>query len=250
MQYSLDYTLLIGLQKIDKKIDAIKNRLVNLPEEIAKKNIEIEELKKELLGLDKEFKNKELTLREKNSEYREEREKLALYKKQLLDIKNNDEYRAMLHQIENQEKVIEKIEDEIISLEEELEEFKASLPDRKKSIQDSIRNLESDKKKLESLDAVLNKDIESLMSDRKKIEEKIKISVLKRYERLRSRGYKEVLVPIKKITGNEGEEYVCSGCNSTIPLEISLRVRRGEAFLRCENCGRYLYYEDENEEEE
>ena len=239
---------MINLQKIDKKIDAIKDRLKNLPHEIAEINTKIEELKKELLALDEELKNKELVLREKNSEYKEEQEKLALYKKQLLDIKNNDEYRAMLHQIENQKKVIEKIEDEIISLEEDFEKFKADLPAKKKSIQDNIRNIEDNREKLKSLDTILGKEIDALISDRRKIEEKIKMSVLRKYERLRAKGYREVLVPIKRIVGNEGEEYVCSACSSTIPLEISLKVREGEAFLRCENCGRYLYYEYENEE--
>ncbi|GEM_PF-544671 len=248
MQYEENYTFLISLQKLDIKIDAVKDRLANLPGEIEELKNRIESLKKELESLDNLLKDKELKLREKNSEYREKQEKLALYKKQLLDIKNNDEYRAMLHQIENQKKIIEKVEEEIILMEEELEEFRESLPERKKAIETEIQAVESEKDKLLGMDSVLKKDISVLLEERHKIEERIKVSVLKKYERLRAKGYREVLVPIKKIMGNEGEEYVCSACNSTIPLEISLKVREGESFVRCENCGRYLYYEFENEE--
>lgn len=249
MSYTEDYEGLIKLQKLDKQIDTFKDEIKNLPEKKSKIRKEIGTLKKSLIEMEEELKKRELALREKNSEYKEEVEKLARYKKQLLGIKNNDEYRAMLTQIENQKTIITKLEDEVLKLEEELEEYKNTLPENKKRVEEEIKSKEKELEEAGNLEEVLENKISVLLKERENISGEIKVSYLRKYERLRKRGFKEVLVPIKKIVGIDGgEEYICTGCNSTIPLEISLKVKNGESFLRCENCGRFLYYEEEEVE--
>ena len=248
MQYPEDYAHLIELQKLDNKIDTLEKEIRDLPEKLNRINNEIESLKKAFSGLDEELKKKEVSLREKNAEYNTEREKLERFKKQLLEIKSNDEYRAMLQQIENQKNVVEKRENDIIEVEEELEEFKRVLPEKKNAIQKQISEKVEELEKTRNKEGVLKERVSTLLKKREKIEENIKVSYLRKYERLRKKGFNKVLVPIKRILGMEGEEaYVCTGCNSTVPFEISLKVREGEAFLRCENCGRFLYFEEKEE---
>lgn len=250
MQYEEEYALLIELQKLDNKIDTTREEIKKLPEKLREMDDHIENLKKELVELDAEMKKKELRLREKNSEYRDAQTKLSHFKKQLLDIKTNDEYRAMLSQIENQKRLIEKIEEEILLLEEEMEEFKNELPKLKEDIKIEIQKIDEEKAHVKEGYSSLEKSLKALLDERNRLEGEIKVSVLRKYERLRAKGYNKVLVPIKRIVGNEGEEYVCSFCHSTVPLEISLKIREGESFLRCENCGRYLYFEEEIKEVE
>ncbi len=247
MHYDTNYSLLIELQKVDSEIDGIEEKLRELPLEIEECEKRIEDFRKKLIGLDEELKKKELLLREKEAEYKSEEDTLATYKRQLLQIKNNDEYRAMLQQIDNQKKKIRNIEDEILKLEEEFEDFKKALPALKQEVEEEIKQEEAKKRELIEMKDVLVRKKSALEAKREELENKIQISALRKYERLRKKGYRDVIVSIEKIMGNEGEEYVCSACNSTVPLEIYLKVKRGEAFVRCENCGRFLYYEEKEE---
>ncbi len=65
---------------------------------------------------------------------------------------------------------------------------------------------------------------------------KIPPQILGHYDRLVAQGKKGV-------TAIRGQ--ICSSCHIRVPLGAIMTLKRGEDIQLCENCGRYLYLQEE-----
>ncbi|MFO7890999.1 MAG: C4-type zinc ribbon domain-containing protein [bacterium] len=67
------------------------------------------------------------------------------------------------------------------------------------------------------------------------LEKKLRPSVLRTYKKLRTR-YKHVIVPV--------QDNVCLGCFAKLPTSYSMVGRKDDRIIKCEQCGRILYWLD------
>ena len=124
-----DLKLLIELQELDSTIEGLSAEIQRLPRKIAEiegqlaTHIQKREADQQALA------GNQQAHRKRESEIAALREKISRYRNQMLDVKTNEQYRALLHEIEFHETEIRKLEDEILaemvaseSLEESLRE--------------------------------------------------------------------------------------------------------------------------------
>jgi predicted nucleic acid-binding Zn-ribbon protein len=162
------------------------------------------------------------------------REQLERFLRQQSEIKKNEEYRALLHEIDG-------IKAEIISVEDRELEVMEQAETAQKEQQESQRAAEALRaevaKQLSQLDKrefELKARLAELEERRVHLAAQVDGGLLPRYERLRKSKGRRVVVGI--------EHSVCGGCHVKLPAQIIVYCQAGQQVQSCPNCGRLLYY--------
>jgi predicted nucleic acid-binding Zn-ribbon protein len=160
--------------------------------------------------------------------------KRSKYKGQLMDVKTNKEYTAMLHEIEGVERDIKAREDQIL---EEMEKAEGLGQDvRREEIEFKTVEGEAkkDKAELDAREAALREKAERARAEREAAAAGVPDDARARYERIaRLRG-----------TGMaEAKDGVCQTCHVKLRVQVWVEVRKNEALIECDSCSRILYYE-------
>ncbi len=229
-----DLKSVIELQHLDQRIAELATQIEGLPGQIRTLQAQLddfihahEERKKRLAASQKERKDLE-------AEIKIIQEKISKHKDQLYQVKTNEQYRAMLKEIEGEEGNIRKIEDQVLEKMIEAEEIQkliaeaaARLDGEKARVAGEIQRLEK-----EQQDDLRERD--ELQARRNEIGGALDESVRNLYERIRSaRGGQAVA---------EVREGLCTACNVLLRPQVYNEVRTNEAVQTCENCGRIMHY--------
>lgn len=229
-----DLKTVIELQQADLKIadltaqiDALPTQIQALEDQLADFLRAHEEHKTRLAANQKER-------RELEAETQVIGEKISKHKDQLYQVKTNEQYRAMLKEIEGEEGNIRKIEDQILEKMIEAEELQ-------KQVTEAAARLDGEKARVagetQQLQSERQADIEArdrLTARREELAASLGQSVRDLYERVR-KGRRGVAVA-------EVRDGFCVACNVRLRPQAYNDVRANETLLTCENCSRILYY--------
>ena len=160
--------------------------------------------------------------------------KLSKFKGQLMEVKTNKEYTAVLHEIDGVEREI-KARDDLTFAEMVKEEALAQEVRREEA---NFKAVEADAKtEMAALDAraaALAAEAERLRKDRDAVAASVPEDALALYERVaKPRGTAVA----------EARDGVCQACHVRMRLQIWVEVKKNEQVFQCESCSRVLYYE-------
>lgn len=225
---------LLELQALDLKIDARKKREAEIPRQKEKYDIHRKRLAAELAEAEQRVKSLQLEQREAEGEIGQKQEQIRKYDNQLLNVKKNEEYQALLHEIDIVKKQIGAKEERIIGILMEIDEAKAALEEAKTRIAQEQAGLDAECAKIdvELQDAI--KERKALEETRAPLSAQVDRVLLSRYERIRKalKGG-DAVVPLN------GES--CSGCFMMVTAQTVNEILAGENFQPCRHCGRLLY---------
>ena len=226
---------LLDVQEIDKSIALLIQKKEALPAELEKfaEALKIEEsrkknLEEENLSLVKERRQKERDLEAKN----ETRKK---FQDQLYQVKTNKEYSALMEEINNVRKEIEKLEEEILVLMEKSDELEKEVASGTELIRVKQEELEKARKSNEEEIARINGELQAWEKKREEKASHIPAELLTRYERIRRGRNGLGLVLVKN--------NACQGCFMELPPQVISEIKLGQRLIVCENCNRLLYLE-------
>lgn len=161
-------------------------------------------------------------------------EKISKHKDQLYQMKTNEQYKAMVKEIEGEETHIREIEDKVLEKMIESEEIQ-------KHVQDAAARLEGEKSRVAAEIQVLEKERQKHLAEREQIEARrrevaagVTKPVLELYERIRT--YRTGAAVAEVRNG------LCTACNVWLRPQHYNEIRNGDAVMTCENCSRILYY--------
>ena len=228
--------LLWELQKIDLDLRTIKGDRDRTPKELKKLDeklsIEKERIQKErerVESLEKERRKKELDLGSKQ-------EKIKKEEARMFEVKTNKEYQALLTEIETIKESIGRDEEGILQILDEIDELKKNLAKREKEMAAAQEKVESERKAIEEKmahgDAVWKKQMER----REVIAKQLEGNLVKLYDTLKEKRQGLGVVSAKAET--------CQGCFVNIPPQMFIEVQKNNALIRCPNCNRILYWEE------
>ena len=224
---------LYELQKVVSQIDEIKILRGELP-------LEVQDLEDEIIGLNTRMENYETEIADviaiiasKKIEIEESRMKIAKYKEQQDNVRNNREYDNLSKEIEFQTLEIELCEKRI-------REFTASLETKQaeqKTTQDQLseRKLDLDQKKgeLNEIVSETKHEEELLREHSKQVELLIEPRLLTAFKRIRKNARNGLAVVYV-------QRDACGGCFNKIPAQRQLDIRLRKKIIVCEYCGRIL----------
>jgi len=225
---------LIRFQELNLKIVDLEGRTQRIPEEIEALNQTLEETRQALAEKERLIEEDQARQRELDLEVASLRDKLSQYKTQLMEVKTNKEYQAMLHEIESAERKIEAKEDQIL-------EGMMAIEEREKVVQEVQREHEKEEKKilgkqsqLESFGAQAESEIVDLRKERGQLEGEMPEELTQQYQRIASVRDGVALA--------EAKDQSCQGCHVKLRPQLFTEIRTSQRIITCENCNRFLYY--------
>jgi predicted nucleic acid-binding Zn-ribbon protein len=228
--------LLWRLQTVERQIEESQREMASYPVELEKlrqsreaRGEKEEEEKKGIEGLERERVRME-------GELEMERERIKRSQLKLLEIKNNKEYQALLHEIEGGTERTSQREEEIIVLLEKIDQTKANYVNTVEQGRQENIQAEEETTKVKNMLAATEQDIVRNHHTREEIVRELDPELLKRYNTLKEKRNGIAVVLVK----NEG----CQGCYVNIPPQMYNEVQKHKEIIVCPNCNRILYWED------
>jgi len=228
---------LLALQELDLKIEVFKARETEIPKQKSKFDIHRKRLAAELAERESVCKRLVLEQREAETDIEQKQNQIKKHDQQLFAVKKNEEYQALLHEMEMLKKQIALREERILAIMMELDDAKARLEEDRKRIQDETKMIESQCAEIDAELAAAVADREKLEKQRQPLLGLVDANLLARYHRIRaSKKTGAAVVPLN------GE--VCTGCHMNVPPQIVNELMAGDKMHSCNHCGRLLYFAD------
>ena len=229
---------LIELQGYDARIAALDTEAARLPKQIESIQTSLAEAKKQMETLKARVDATRKDLRAKEKDLEVIAAKRAKLEARLYEVKNNKEYSAALLEIEESKQEKAKTEEEILALMELSERLGVEMREAEKRFKTREEQSRQDeavvRKKLEAVE----QELAGVRGERNGRARELPGGLLSDYERLlRARG--GVAVAAVNATA------FCGGCRVTIRPQAIQELRSGTTpMMRCESCGRYLYWQE------
>jgi hypothetical protein len=226
--------VLISIAKVDVAINEARTELALLPREVAELDRAIQEMEtREAVARD-EYDRLLKERRALEQQLEDNAEKTKKYRIQLMEVKTNKEYTAMLHEIEHLKGDIDGKEERLLILMDQLEQQKA----RKETLA-----AESGRKKAEltAQRAKFDERIRALRAETATLEEG-KPKLLRELDRQIERRYDRLLSKLRDFAVTHIAEDTCQGCFTRVPPQVVVEVAKNDKLITCEACGRILVY--------
>jgi uncharacterized protein len=224
---------LIKLQEFDSEIYSLQLQGEEIPVIINDLKSQETESKEKLSELKDAAKKLEVEKQAQETEIEAHKQKILKYDSQLYQIKNNDDYKSMLKQIEDTKISISEIEEKTLILMEKLDKISV-----KTKVAEDIYNEEQQKVKQQ--EDILNKELSGLNTQIADLKEKsngckktIEKKLLEKYEQILNFRKDSAIAPIIDDS--------CSACNMVLLPQIVDTAKGGKDLILCDNCSRILY---------
>ena len=226
---------LLIVQDRDITLQRIKKELAHIPVEKAQIERLIEDEAANIEAAGQSLKEKEVRRNELESEVAGKESGIARFRNQQLEVKKNDEYRALTQQIEQAQAEISDLEEEEIALMLEIDEVKKAFAEDKKVIDSKIEDQRAQilqiGERAKNLEASID-DAKSALEQARSAD--IDENYLEQYDRVKKLVKRApYVVPIKA--------HKCEGCHLRVSNEISrAAIDAGEPHF-CDQCSRMVY---------
>ncbi len=228
---------LLKLQELDLKIETHKAREAEIPKQKSKFDIHRKRLGDEIAEREAGIKKLVLEQRECETDIEQRQNQIKKYDQQLFAVKKNEEYQALLHEIEMLKKQISLKEERILAIMLDMDDLKARLEEDRKRVGEELKEIE---RQCGEIDAELTEAVaerQALEAQRPEIIVKIPEALIQQYDRLRK--HKKTGAVVVAL-----DNETCSGCHMRVRPQIANEVLDGKKILACAHCNRLLYHRD------
>jgi uncharacterized protein len=228
-----DLRNLIALQDTELKIAGLQKEISEVPNRIQAFETELQQLT--LKHQERVARGQELSKQRRALEGDVDllRTKLTKLRDQLMTVKTNREYTAMLHEIQGVEAQIRSEEDKVLDIMEQMESAEGDLRSAEKvlkvqtaQIQEKIRHCQASVPGIES-------ELDRLRAEKASAEAGIGSDLLSRYRRIADAR--------RGIALAEARDELCSACHVRIRPQVYADLFRNEHLYSCDSCSRILF---------
>ncbi len=224
---------LYELQKINSQIDEINKIKGELPFEVKDLEDGLEGLNTRLGKIQGELDEFTAMTNQRSREIDEARIKIAQYKEQHDNVRNNREWDSINKEIEYQELKIELAEKRLKEYAVDVVEKQELLDKTKELYAEQEIELNAKREELATIEEATVGQIESLNAKGELAKKRIDERLLTAYNRIRS----NVRNGLAVVTICRDS---CGGCFNRIPPQRQVEIRSGRRLIVCEYCGRVL----------
>jgi hypothetical protein len=215
------------LKRVDAELAEIPRLRQELEDRLARDRSRLDAAKAALEASQKARRQNESAVQELEA-------KRSKYKGQLMEVKTNKEYTAVLHEIEGVERDIKAREDAIL---DEMERGEALTQDVRRE-EGEFRTVEAEARKgradLDARAAKLETEAGRLATERDAAASSVPEDALALYGRV---------VKLRGTALAEARDGTCQTCHLKMRMQVWVEVRKNEQLFQCESCSRILYYE-------
>ena len=225
---------LVGLQELDIKIGQIRQRVEEIPGEIESASYTLEEITSNLEQIQQRIDQAAKDRRQLEGAVELLRDQLSKYKDQLMQVKTNREYQAMLQEISNTEGAISAKEDEILEHMMGMDDLEQQAEQARKQLKEKTAHVSARRQELESFVSRSEREVADFENQRNLLKKEISESLLEQYRRIASARDGVALVGVT--------DQSCQACNVRLRPQLVTEVKASQSIVTCESCNRILYY--------
>jgi uncharacterized protein len=229
---------LIELQAVDFRLIGIRERLARFPKQLADvegrvtaARQQVASAKESLLTGQKERKTFEMDVEQW-------KERAKKYRNQSGEVKTNEAYKALLHEIQNAEDEVAKAEDRLLERLVSGEEYDRQVKAAEAAVKEIEAAAGKERQTIQSEYNAAQKELAAAEAVRAAAIATVPEDLVDHYERIAKRHGGIALAEIR----GEG----CGQCGVHIRPHVIQQLQRdsNEGFFHCETCTRILYYAD------
>jgi predicted nucleic acid-binding Zn-ribbon protein len=228
----------IGLQQADGEIRRLQEEIAALPKRVAAIEEKLAGTKTRLEAAKAAVKADEASRRKHESAIQDLQQKISKYRDQSLAVKTNDQYKALLHEIQFAEQEIKGNEDKILELMVNTESREKGVKAAEAEMKAETAEIEKEKIAARERTAQDEKELVEWNAKRDRARGGVDSDLLRHYDRVfkfRGSGLAEV------------RDQKCTGCSVKLRPQTYNEVRSGTKTIVCDSCQRILYYDPAKE---
>ena len=224
---------LARFQDLNLEVDSLDKRLSAIPSELKAIDDEQEAARVVIAQAHQRHEESLKSRRDQEAALQDLEQKVDKYNSQSREVKTNDQYRAIMSEIQAVKSQIGEVEEKILlameeadALEKEIDEAEKQIVGRKKEFDGSRKLLADERDRL----AVQR---EKLDAERKALASEIRPDVMEAYNRVSSTRGNLVLATVS--------DERCTCCRVRLRPALCAEIRKNDRIIQCESCRRILY---------
>jgi predicted nucleic acid-binding Zn-ribbon protein len=233
-----ELSALLELQRRDSVLSEARRKLAEVPERREKLRAAVTSARAELEAAKKDLDGARHGRRALEKEVETFQAEAAKLERQLLDVKTNQEYTAMRHQIAAVNEKRGDVETRILESYEREEALQATAKKAERRLADEEARLREGEAKLDREAAELTEEATRAEGARDEARPQVPPAILSRYDRLVGARDGVAVAEVRK--------GACGACFKSLTPHAMQIARSGEQILNCESCGRILIYTEGN----
>lgn len=233
-----DLERLIQLEKVDREIARLSAEVAALPKRVAEIEHQLSDAKAKVEQARTAIKSQEHKRRSLESDIQSHQQRIAKFRDQSLDVKTNEQYRALMHEIEFTQAEIRKAEDKILEIMEGAELFDRQVKASEGSLKTQSAQVEKEKEDARALTAKDEASLKELQTERTRLRSGVAGDLLELYDRV---------LKARKTALAEAREQRCTACFVLMRPQKWNEVKAGGEVMTCDSCGRILFYDPAHE---
>ncbi|MFY9646179.1 MAG: C4-type zinc ribbon domain-containing protein [Terriglobales bacterium] len=233
-----DIEKLLELQVADKEIRKLRDEVAALPKRVAVIEQKLAGTKAHLEKVRAAAKSDDANRKKFEANIKDLQGKISKYRDQSLDVKTNDQYKALQHEIQFAEQEIRLNEDRILEVMVNVDARDKDVKAAEADLKAETAQIEKEKEEARKVTAEDQAKLSEWTSKRDALRQGISEDILRQYERvakLRGTGLAEV------------RDHKCMGCQVMLRPQTYNEVKNGEKVMVCEACSRVYYFNPANE---
>jgi hypothetical protein len=229
---------LLELQALDVRLIQVRTRLAAFPKKFADADARAASARAEL---DQAKAAQVATIRDRKKyelDVEQWKERVRKYRDQTAQVKTNEAYKALQHEVETAESEIAKAEDRLLEQMVAAEEYDRRVKSSEKRLKEVEESVRADRAALDAEKSSAEKDLESLNTQRAVIVTAIPENLLDHYARIAKKHGGVALAEMR--------EERCTACGMRVRPHVFQEMQRSgnDKMFHCETCTRILYYLD------
>ena len=233
-----DLERLTKLEQVDREIARLSAEVAALPKRVAEIEHQLSDAKAKVEQAKTAIKSQEHKRRGLESDIQSHQQKIAKFRDQSLDVKTNEQYRALMHEIEFTQTEIRKAEDKILEIMEGAELFDRQVKSSESDLKIQSAQVEKEKEEAHALTAKDDAQLKQLQGERQSLRTGINGDLLDLYDRV---------LRARKTAMAEAREQRCTACFVLLRPQKWNEIKAGNEVMTCDSCGRILFYDPAHE---
>jgi len=225
---------LVQLQDLDLSLKLLRDKVRKVPVELSALEQDLAECRRLYENVVKNQEEGDKHRRHLESEVETFRQKLSKYKDQLMSVKTNKEYQAMLAEIGNCEREISAKEDQILERMMLADEWNEKQRVAKEELSAREKEIQARRQELEAFRSHSENELNQLECQRGVLRQSLSPEIIGLYERIATARHGVAVAP--------AFDQSCQGCHVRLRPQLFNEVKTNLQIIRCESCSRILYY--------
>ena len=227
---------LVELQELDKRLSELRANLAALPQQLADIDKQVADAKQRLAAAREALKASAKDRKTFEMDVDAWKEKARKYRDQSLNVKTNDAYKALQHEIQYAEGEVARAEDRLLERMVAGEEFDRQIKAAEQAIAAVERTATAQRQEIKAHQAAAQQELAEKQSERQRHVTVIPEKLLAIYDRVAGRRQHIGVAAVR--------DEACTLCGVRIRPHVFQELRRldCEDIFQCETCTRILYY--------